>query len=154
MLEATPTAQSNKSKIKHQEKYMELPFNKDNFMALQAAKTTVDNRLTEALASLETANTALEAKDLEMTTSNEAHEQALIDVAVKAKETFVTQTETRIKEAFEANVAGADTVVEMINADSDEKSSEILLSSEKTEALKQGGEIQAGAWDNIVKTKG
>ena len=133
---------------------MELPFNKENFLALQAAKATVDSRLVTAIDDLENANTALEAKDLEMKTSMDAHEQDLKDVAVKAKEDFIIQSNTRIKEAFEVNVANADTVIEMINADSDKKSSEILFDSEKTEALIQNEGDVKSAWAGIVKTKG
>jgi len=134
---------------------MELPFNKDNFQALQAAKATTDNRLTDALANLDIANTALEAKDLELKTSKEDHAQALIDVAVKAQKKFVVQTETRIKEAFTQGVEKEDTIISMINAENDEESSKILLKAEKSEPSPKGeGSADVSAWAGIVKKKG
>lgn len=133
---------------------MELDFTQDNFNILLANKETLDNRMSEVELKLETAETALVSKTEEMATLSDAHKTELQSTVGK-QEKFVTQTNTRIKEAFAQNVANADTVVEMINAESDEKSSEILLNSEKTEALNQGeGDADVSAWANIVKTKG
>ncbi len=153
-LEASPIATGDKSKFKNQENYMELPFNKDNFLALQAAKATSDNRLEKALVNYEEAKTALETKDLELTTLKADQDQALIDVAVKAKEDFVTQTETRIKEAFAQGVESEDTVISMMNAEDDEGASKILLDAEKTEALPQTEGQVENAWAGIVKKAG
>ncbi len=73
---------------------------------------------------------------------------------VGKQEDFVTQTETRIKEAFAHGVESEDTVISMMNAEDDEGASKILLDAKKTEALPQTEGQVENAWAGIVKKAG
>lgn len=126
-----------------------LEFNKDNFKALQAAKATSDSRLAEALVQLGETKDALIAKEAEATAVMES-----IETKVGAAATAVLETSvTRVKEAFAQGVDKESVIIAMINAESDEKASQLALDAEKSEALKQGGGGN-DAWAGIVRKKG
>ena len=133
---------------------MELPFNKDNFIALQLAKTTSDERLAVALADLGVADAALKDKDTELATLKEGSDSALADAVSEVGAAFMAQTETRIKEAFAQGAQKAETLISMINADSDADASKVLLNAESSEPSPKGeGQVQVDPWAKILNKR-
>lgn len=134
---------------------MDLPFNKDNFTALQLAKETSDSRLEEALANLETANAALVEKDTKAEELNaliEANTTAIIDAADTAKVELTALVETRVGEAMANGVEKTDVIMQMVNAESDAEASKIAIDYKSSTGTPQSeGETYVDLWDGIVK---
>jgi len=118
-----------------------------SFNALVANRDTLTSRNDSLSMQLQTATTALEALEEEVV-AEKASTSTMLSEAV------VTRT-ARIQEAFATGVASQGTILAMLEADTDEKASEIALGADKTEALIQtdGGQ-QVDAWAGIVKKRG
>lgn len=136
-LEATPTANATRANTKNQGEHMELPFNEENFKAIQLAYGTSQMRLEEANVNLETANTALENKDAEITALKDAHEEALQAKAVEAKNSLMAVAKVRVAEALASGVSDADVIMSMIGAESDAEASKLAIGANHSEALPQ-----------------
>lgn len=132
-----------------------------------ANKVMVANRVT-LLARIETleANEKALATDLdtkkEAISALEANIESKISEAKEADKVehdkqmldAKTQAEARINEAFTTGVASAETVMSMINAESDEKASEIALAAKPdTKALEQGGSLDNKESDLLAYAK-
>lgn len=144
-LEATPTAKATRANTKNQGEKMELPFNEDNFKALQLAKQTSDTRLAEANANLDTAKTALETKDAEIVALKDAHDEALQAKAVEARDSLMAVASVRVAEAMENGIEDAETIIAMLKAENDEEASKIVIGAKASEGLLQGDGGNASA---------
>ena len=142
---AIPTASSDKL-AKNSKIGVTMEFNEENFKILVENKATLENRAEALQVQLDTANTALENKNDEIM----AIESKLSEVEGEAT-AYKNLVEARVKEAVASNVTDVSVVLDMINADSDEKASELAIESKSnTKALNQGeGDSIKSLWDEF-----
>jgi len=134
-VEAHPTAASDNSKNFDKGESMELPFNEDNFKALNAAYNSEKGRAAEAQTALETAKEELAAKDGEIAQLNEAHATALVaakeeaakEATEAAQKAIFDRVEARVSEAVASNVTKADVIIAMVKAEDDAEASKIAI---------------------------
>ena len=132
---------------------MKLDFSEENFTILLANKETLDNRMSSMTLELETAQTALVSKAEEMVQLEVGHKAELQSMVGK-QESFVKQTETRVKEAMAQGAQKAETLISMINAESDEDASRILLNSEPSEPSPKNENLaQVDPWAKILNKR-
>lgn len=131
---AMPTASSDKLANSNQGDTME--FNQENFDILVESRQHLNSNIQALNAQLEEKNSALDAMKGQL---ESAKAQAQTDLANQLSEAGV-----RIAEAFATGVATEETIVAMLQAESNEKASEIAIAAKQTVGA-NGGKPDAEA---------
>ena len=149
-VEILATMPSDDEKIVNQIKGEGMEYNEENFNILTeqnkvftARITTLNSRVANLTDDNTALQTSLDAKTTEL--------KGMSDKLSEAKKEAKVEVAARLTEANASNVTSIDTMIAMVNADTEEDASKIAIDASKSESLKQTEtKVSSKPWDDFL----